>query len=657
MKIKKMTASFGRLKNDSLELGDGLSIVYAPNESGKSTWCGFLKAMLYGIDSNAREKGGVKPDKVKFSPWSGAPMAGTMDIEYEGRLLTLSRKGRESAPMRDFTASITGSSDPVRNIDPTAVGETLLGVSKDVFERSAFIGQGKISAGGSPELEKRISAIVQTGEEKSSVSEAEERLKAAIRKRRYNKSGLLPEIEKELNEIRESLSENLREAQKGDELKKAKAEALERRDMLISKVSELRKGTRRDTLEKLSQSRNRVKEQEANLFDSRSELSAAERKLDGEIFARQEPEACQVRVTGDTEKLGQLEENAKKGGTAAQNYAILAVFALAAVAFELLADFDILRIPGFAAYLPRIAAGALALAQLVRIFVVRKRRNEISSQRLDILNQYGAKTADNISELLANHEKNYSEYLAAVRENEAASEKLEKAKREQTELDAALLQDLDFNASGSETALQAKLLEEAELALRRIREESALWEGRQSVLKDPVEQKARLIELIKEQEKLTKEYDALSLALDTLTEAGEEISHKITPQLSLRTAEIFAKLTDSRYDSVLLDRELKAAARQQGDSIARDTAFLSTGAVDQLYLAVRLAVCELALPADKTCPIILDDALVNFDDERCKKALELLRELASERQIVLFTCHRREPELMKNASDVRIIEI
>ncbi|NCB73307.1 MAG: hypothetical protein EOM51_00975 [Clostridia bacterium] len=657
MKIKKLTASFGRLKNDTLELGDGLSIVYAPNESGKSTWCGFIKAMLYGIDSTAREKGGVKPDKVKFSPWSGAPMAGTMDIEYEGKLLTLSRKGRESAPMRDFTVNFTGTSEAARNIDHAAVGETLLGVSKDVFERSAFIGQGNISAGGSPELEKRISAIVQTGEEKSSVIEAEERLRAAIRKRRYNKSGRLPEIEKELSEIRESLSENLRESQKGEELKKAKAQALERRDTMLNKVSELRKGTRRETLEKLSQSRNRVKELESSLFERRNELAGAERKLDGEVFGRAEPEVCRAKVKDDTENLKRLEDNAKKGGSTALNYAVLALFALAAIAFELLADFNVLRISGLIGYLPRIAAGVLALAQLVRIIVIRNRRKEISSQKLEILNRYGAKTADNIVELLVTHEKNFADYLAAVKESESVSEKLENVKKEQAELDTSLLSDLDFNASGSETALAAKLLEEAELALRSIREESALWEGRQSVLKDPVEQKARLIELVKEQEKLTKEYDALTLALETLTAAGGEISHKITPQLSKRTAEIFAKLTDSRYDAVLLDRELKAAAVPQGDSIARDTAFLSTGAVDQLYLAVRLAVCELALPAEKACPIILDDALVNFDDERCAKALELLRELAAQRQIVLFTCHRREPELMKNACDVRIIEI
>ena len=50
MKIKKLTATFGALDHAALEPGPGLTVITAPNESGKSTWAGFLKAMLYGID-------------------------------------------------------------------------------------------------------------------------------------------------------------------------------------------------------------------------------------------------------------------------------------------------------------------------------------------------------------------------------------------------------------------------------------------------------------------------------------------------------------------------------------------------------------------------------------------------------------------------------
>ena len=65
--------------------------------------------------------------------------------------------------------------------------------------------------------------------------------------------------------------------------------------------------------------------------------------------------------------------------------------------------------------------------------------------------------------------------------------------------------------------------------------------------------------------------------------------------------------------------------------------------MDQLYLALRLAVAEELSP---TAPLVLDDALVRFDDDRLKAALEILREEAKTKQVILFSCQRREQEIM-----------
>ena len=51
MIIKKMRANFGGLEKAEIELNEGLNVITAPNESGKSTWCAFIRSMLYGIDS------------------------------------------------------------------------------------------------------------------------------------------------------------------------------------------------------------------------------------------------------------------------------------------------------------------------------------------------------------------------------------------------------------------------------------------------------------------------------------------------------------------------------------------------------------------------------------------------------------------------------
>ena len=54
-----MTATFGRLREQTLELREGLNILQAPNETGKSTWCAFLLAMLYGVSTKERDRAGV----------------------------------------------------------------------------------------------------------------------------------------------------------------------------------------------------------------------------------------------------------------------------------------------------------------------------------------------------------------------------------------------------------------------------------------------------------------------------------------------------------------------------------------------------------------------------------------------------------------------
>ena len=83
-------------------------------------------------------------------------------------------------------------------------------------------------------------------------------------------------------------------------------------------------------------------------------------------------------------------------------------------------------------------------------------------------------------------------------------------------------------------------------------------------------------------------------------------------------------VTGGRYSDVLINRDFTAKARTKDDVVARDAEYLSAGTLDIMYLAVRLAVCELALPEGETCPLIIDDAL------------------AKERQIILFSCRKTD---------------
>ena len=156
---------------------------------------------------------------------------------------------------------------------------------------------------------------------------------------------------------------------------------------------------------------------------------------------------------------------------------------------------------------------------------------------------------------------------------------------------------------------------------------------------------------------LQGEYDALALALDSLRAANTALQNRFSPELGRRAAEIFADMTGSGWSSILLDREFHLSAEAGSDPTRRSVQLLSAGTADQLYLAVRLAICEMILPTEQNPPLILDDALLTFDDRRLGKTLDYLARLGEKRQILLFTCQSREATYLSGRTGVHIINM
>ena len=130
---------------------------------------------------------------------------------------------------------------------------------------------------------------------------------------------------------------------------------------------------------------------------------------------------------------------------------------------------------------------------------------------------------------------------------------------------------------------------------------------------------------------------------------------RFSPALNRAAGELFARLTGGRYGKVTLTRQFEALAEEADGLLPRRALALSQGTADQLYLAVRLAVCRLCLPEQP--PIFLDDALSAFDDARLALALKLLQQLGEEQQIFLFTCHRREQAALAQAPNVTLLTL
>ena len=123
--ILHLTGVFGRLDRSRLDLSPGLNLLYAPNESGKSTWGAFIRTMLYGLSTRER---GPMADKNRYAPWNGAPLWGRMELRTgDGDYILLRETRRAAAPMGEFSCVYTGTATPVSGITGQNAGDVLHG--------------------------------------------------------------------------------------------------------------------------------------------------------------------------------------------------------------------------------------------------------------------------------------------------------------------------------------------------------------------------------------------------------------------------------------------------------------------------------------------------------------------------------------------------
>jgi DNA repair exonuclease SbcCD ATPase subunit len=193
--------------------------------------------------------------------------------------------------------------------------------------------------------------------------------------------------------------------------------------------------------------------------------------------------------------------------------------------------------------------------------------------------------------------------------------------------------------SMAETTARLRWVEEE---IARCRRSLDMLRGRMGTMGDERDISARLEELQTLHTRRQREYDALTVAMEALSNANDTLRQRFSPALNRAAGKLFSRMTGGEYSDLGLARTFEATATPEGELIPRSALALSRGTVEQLYLAVRLAVCQLTLAGEEPAPLVLDDALVNFDDGRMALALELLKELGEERQILLFSCHSRE---------------
>ncbi len=678
MQLLHANATYGKLDHARLDLQPGLNVICAPNEGGKSTWCRFLLAMFYGL--NTRQRGDLA-DKNRFQPWSGSLMQGKLELSAGGKELTLSRRTqRPDAPLGVFSCTYSGTDTPVPGLDAARCGETLLGVPQSVYQRCAFIPSGSLAIDADADLERRISALISTGDEKISFSQVESRLKKQLRQRKYNRSGSIPLLEAEIAGLRAAQQE---------------AQTLTRQlENLQQQLSQAREDQARRRQARLQAAQEALREKESRLqaLPDSSDLQrinqqlGAVRSLGDQV--QQAQEAVSRQESAIEAQLRELNRNPLHPMTKAQLEAQLQIQPPAPpqVAQLLISLALGLCGGGFLWYeidRPQVlwlclacAVTALAAGNFLRLLIRRirlqqSRRRELSRQEelrklaesyLPALEELEAQRAllHQKQQILSDGDRRLrtqlSDLLSQVSrwdDSVQSAGDIRRFVRETAQNRDRLAQELQQ----AQTQLLQAQMSDADDTVTHLQQQIAQVQGRLDAGRDAQALGDQISRLEEELVRQQAEYDALRLSLDALQAANTTLQNRFSPELGRRAAEIFADMTGSTWSHILLDREFHLSAESGSDPTRRSVQLLSAGTADQLYLAVRLAICEMILPPEQNPPLILDDALLTFDDARLSTTLDYLTRLGAQRQILLFTCQGREAALLRGRPGVHITNL
>ena len=710
MRIYKMRATFGKLEDQVLELQPGMNIIEAPNEWGKSTWCAFLVAMLYGIETRARTTQAALAEKEKYAPWSGSPMEGRMDLNWNGRDITIERRTKGRTPFGVFKAYETETGLEVEELTAANCGQMLLGVEKSVFTRTGFLRLNDLPVTQDEALRRRLNALVTTGDESGAGEALGAKLKELKNACRYNRSGLLPKAEAELAALEDKQRELVRlnrDAQMigiyqeqtetylrqlknhqaaiayqnalADQARvrvaeRAVTDAVARRDRLEGECSAL--PGKEATEEKRRQVRD-LQQQWMAVQEERQALPQEPEEPEKVVaFEGMEPAELLEKVQADAARYAVLCEKMEKKPVLGWICMILGLLAMAvSAALQLWVV---------------LGLGALLLAfGMVAYSGNRKLYRDMKAEAEALADSYPWREPDRWMTEAESYLNRQNQYRSRLARHKAAQEALDQrtsmVRQQLQEVTQGLelrqvletlqqvidhwseLEDARGDLKQAENYLQSiramaktavppeyedsltlseletnQKIGEYTLRKSQLIEQLGKLHGAMNAMGDEQVLQTRIDGLRKRIADLEETAAALDIAQQTLAAATEQLQRRFAPRIAERAKDLFAKLTGGRYDRLNLTRELTVDAAAAGEMTMRSAQWRSEGTVDQLYIALRLAVAEELVP---DAPLVLDDALVRFDDQRLKNALSLLVEATASKQVILFTCQNRESEI------------
>ena len=639
MKIKEIKINnYGILKNKKINFENKLNIIYGKNESGKSTLLNYIKNIFYGISKNKNGKN--ISEYEKYLPWNEEEFSGKIKYELDnGENFEVFRDFKKKNP-KIFNSNLEDVSGQF-NIDKKDGSKFFYDqtkVDEDMFSSTVLSMQQEVKLSKSDQnvLVQKVANLAASGEDTISYKRALDRLNRS----QLEEVGTERSQEKPINKIRKRLEDTLIDIEtienKKDSLENLQGQIeeikqeIEKKELKNYAILELHKIKSVNEIEK---EKIKVKEEINNEKKEKiNKLNLEKNELDRKK---------EINDLNNKKNIKIKQKNNKKINL------IFIIFLIIIILFNLI-NFIFIK-NKILNYLLLILIPIL----LIIFFITKK----INNKKYNLNNK---NNINNLDEEIENKIINLNTQINILNEEILEQNKIISEENNKLNLNYnLLLENLIKKYNNNEIInlinnLKENSLENINYYIHKNQEEinnkkieknkiDIDIENINNNLENLINLEEEKIKLQKELKQLENKNNSFNIAKEVLQIAYEKMKNNVTPKFTKNLSQTINKISNGKYNKVTInDEEGLMVELENGEYITADR--LSIGTIDQLYLSLRLSMAEEI--SEEKMPVILDEAFAYFDDYRLENALKFLVEELEENQIILFTCTKREEEIL-----------
>ena len=617
MKINNLHINgFGKLSNKEVKLDKNINIIYGRNEAGKSTLLNFIKSIFYG--ASKLKNGKSISDFEKYEPWKKEEYSGKISYKLDnGEFYEVFRDFRKKNPViynsNKQDISLNYSIDKNKGID--YIYEQI-NLDEDTFKNTIIVEQNsiKISKTAQNGMIQKISNIVSSGDEAISYKKTLDK----INKLQLEQVGTDRTKERPINIVNNKI-EKLR----------------------ISK-------------NKLYNYKNNIEDNEIEIKEIQNKINNEEIKLSLYRVIRESNEKRKIKnseievikniIDNYLNKIEELDNKIDKSAKInLKNEKKSSSVAIIAILFLI-----IFSVIFFAIKLNKIIPVILIIFSFL-IFIL-ENINKI------LFNKKKNKKIEELENLQKDieHEINILKDNIRFHQNEI-DYKQEEIKLAENELNRLVMNsfedklDSDFIENAFELnddVLESKINEKND-KINNLKIEKMAKKNQKELMEGDINEIAKVQEELDrleiEKKELLSLNNSFNIAKECLESAYENVRSSLSPKFIYKLSEIASVVSNGKYNEINFT-DVDGLIVEIEDGRCLPVERLSQGTIDQMYLGLRLASIDTI--SKEKIPIILDETFAFFDDDRLENILNFINNNYSDRQIIIFTCSKREIEIL-----------